>query len=111
MSKITDYAFLFQKSFGTSGVNAIGSFQLSQLNSSSVQSKLKAAGINTNSKKYKAVLSEMMKNGNGAMFTNVQAIKNLMSQYDKNGDWIDPNTGLTGLAVTDENRNSYKHII
>lgn len=58
-------------------------------------------------KKYKAVLSEMMKNGNGAMFTNVQAIKNLMSQYDKNGDWIDPNTGLTGLAVTDENRNSY----
>ena len=45
------------------------------------------------------------------MFTNVQAIKNLMSQYDKNGDWIDPNTGLTGLAVTDENRNSYKHII
>ena len=36
MSKITDYAFLFQKSFGTSGVNAIGSFQLSQLNSSSV---------------------------------------------------------------------------
>ena len=53
----------------------------------------------------------MMKNGNGAMFTNVQAIKNLMSQYDKNGDWIDPNTGLTGLAVTDENRNSYKHII
>ena len=75
------------------------------------QKQLKAAGIDTNSKKYKAVLSEMMKNGNGAMFTNVQAIKNLMSQYDKNGDWIDPNTGLTGLAVTDENRNSYKHII
>lgn len=34
-----------------------------------------------------------------------------MSQYDKNGDWVDPNTGLTGLAVTDENRNSYEHII
>ena len=82
-----------------------------QMNSSSVQKQLKEAGIDTNSKKYKAVLSEMMKNGNGAMFTNVQAIKNLMSQYDKNGDWIDPNTGLTGLAVTDENRNSYKHII
>ena len=57
MSKITDYAFLFQKSFGTSGVNAIGSFQLSQLNSSSVQSKLKAAGINTNSKQYKAAVN------------------------------------------------------
>lgn len=39
MSKITDNAFLFQKTFGTSGVNAIGSFQLSQLNSSSVQSQ------------------------------------------------------------------------
>ena len=44
MSKITDYAFL-KKTFGTSGVNVIGSFQLSQLNSSSVQSQLKAAGI------------------------------------------------------------------
>ncbi len=42
--KITDYAFCFKNHFGTSGVNAIGSFQLSQLNSSSVQSKLKAAG-------------------------------------------------------------------
>jgi hypothetical protein len=60
MSKITDYAFLFQKSFGTSGVNAIGSFQLSQLNSSSVQSKLKAAGINTNSKQYKAAVKQIM---------------------------------------------------
>ena len=36
--------FLFQKTFGTSGENVIGSFQLSQLNSSSVQSQLKAAG-------------------------------------------------------------------
>ena len=91
--------------------NLVNNIQLSKMNSSSVQKQLKAAGIDTNSKKYKAALSEMMKNGNGAMFTNVQAIKNLMSQYDKNGDWIDPNTGLTGLAVTDENRNSYKHII
>ena len=28
MSKITDNAFLFQKTFGTSGENVIGSFQL-----------------------------------------------------------------------------------
>lgn len=67
--------------------------------------------IDTNSKQYKAVVSEMMKNGNGAMYTNVTAIKNLMSQYDKNGDWVDPTTGLTGLLVTDENMNSYKRII
>lgn len=67
--------FLFQKSFGTSGVNAIGSFQLSQLNSSSVQSKLKAAGINTNSKQYKAAVKQMMSAGNGAMYGNIQGIK------------------------------------
>ena len=83
MSRITDYAFLFQKSFGTSGVNAIGSFQLSQLNSSSVQSQLKAAGINTNSKQYKAAIKKMMSAGNGAMYGNIQGIKNLMSHYDK----------------------------
>ena len=81
MSRITDYGFLFQTTFGTSKTNLINNIQLSQMNSSSVQKQLKAAGIDTNSKKYKAALSEMMKNGNGAMFTNVQAIKNLMSQF------------------------------
>lgn len=111
MSKITDYGFLIQSMFGDSNTNLINTIKLSQIGSSSVQAQLKAAGINTNSQQYKAALKEMMKNGNGAMYTNVQAIKNLMSQYDKNGDWIDPNTGLTGLAVTDENRNSYKHTI
>ena len=111
MSKITDYAFLFQKSFGTSGVNAIGSFQLSQLNSSSVKSKLKAAGINTNSKQYKAAVKQMMSAGNGAMYGNIQGIKNLMSHYDKDGDYINPVNGLAGLLVTDENENSRKRII
>lgn len=111
MSKITDYAFLFQKSFGTSGVNAIGSFQLSQLNSSSVQFKLKAAGINTNSKQYKAAVKQMMSAGNGAMYGNIQGIKNLMSHYDKDGDYINPVNGLAGLLVTDENESSRKRII
>lgn len=106
MSRITDYAFLFQKSFGTSGVNAIGSFQLSQLNSSSVQSQLKAAGINTNSKQYKAAIKKMMSAGNGAMYGNIQGIKNLMSHYDKDGDYINPVNGLAGLLVTDDNENS-----
>ena len=111
MSKITDNAFLFQKTFGTSGVNAIGSFQLSQLNSSSVQSKLKAAGINTNSKQYKAAVKQMMSAGNGAMYGNIQGIKNLMSHYDKDGDYINPVNGLAGLLVTDENESSRKRII
>lgn len=103
MSKITDYSFLFQSMFGTSKKNLVNNIQLSRINSSSVQAQLKAAGIDTNSKQYKAALSVMMKNGNGAMFTNIQGIKNLMSQYDKDGDYIDPTTGLAGLLVTDEN--------
>lgn len=112
MSKITDYGFLFQSMFGTkSNAGVVNPLKVSDLSNGSLRSQLKAAGIDTNSAQYKAALKEMMKNGNGAMYTNVQAIKNLMSQYDKHGDWIDPNTGLTGLAVTDENRNSYKHII
>lgn len=114
MARITDYSFLFQSMFGTKstkGTSIIGSFQLSQLNSGSVQSQLKAAGIDTNSKQYKAVIKEMMKNGNGAMYTNPQAIKNLMSQYDKDGDYIDPDTGLAGLLVTEENAVSRKRMI
>lgn len=111
MSRITDYSFLFQSMFGTTKTNVIGSFQLSQINSSSVQAQLKAAGINTNSKQYKAVMKEMMKAGNGMMYANVQGIKNLMSQYDSDGDYIDPTTGLAGLLVTDENRASKNRII
>lgn len=111
MSKITDYRFLFQQMFGTAKTNLIGSFQLSQLNSSSVQAQLRAAGINTNSRQYKAAVKEMMRAGNGAMYTNIQAIKNSMKCYDQNGDYIDPTTGLTGLLVTQENQSTRKRII
>lgn len=96
---------------GTSKTNPIGSFQLSQLNSSSVQAQLKKAGIDTNSVQYKTVIKEMMKNGNGAMYTNPQAIKNLMKNYDKDGDYINPRTGLAGLLVTEENAASRNRII
>ena len=61
MSKITDYSFLFESMFGTKsikGTSIIGSFQLLQLNSSSIQSQLKAAGIDTNSKQYKAAIKD-----------------------------------------------------
>lgn len=111
MSRITDYSFLFQSMFGRTKTNIFGSFQLSQINSSSVQAQLKAAGINTNSNQYKAVMKEMMKNANGSMYTNVNAIKNLMKNYDKDGDYINPRTGLAGLLVTDEIGDSYKKII
>ncbi len=111
MSRIIDYSFLFQSMLGTSKTNPIGSFQLSQLNSSSVQAQLKKAGIDTNSVQYKTVIKEMMKNGNGAMYTNPQAIKNLMKNYDKDGDYINPRTGLAGLLVTEENAASRNRII
>ena len=111
MSRITDYSFLFQNMFGTQKTTLHGTFQLSQLNSSSVQKQLKAAGIDTNSKQYKAALKQMMSNANGAMYTNIQGIKNLMKNYDKDGDYIDPTTGLAGLLITDENAESRKRII
>ena len=111
MSRITDYSFLFQNMFGTQKTTLPGTFQLSQLNSSSVQKQLKAAGIDTNSKQYKAALKQMMSNANGAMYTNIQGIKNLMKNYDKDGDYIDPTTGLAGLLVTEENAESRKRII
>lgn len=112
MLKITDYGFLFQNKFGVvNKSNPIGSFQLSQLNSQSVQNQLKAAGIDTGSKQYKAVIREMMKNANGAMYTNPLAIKNLMKNYDSDGDWVDPTTGLAGLLVTDENDKDRRTII
>ncbi len=112
MLKITDYGFLFQNKFGVGNKsNPIGSFQLSRLNSQSVQNQLKAAGIDTGSKQYKAVIKEMMKNANGAMYTNPLAIKNLMKNYDSDGDWVDPITGLAGLLVTDENDADRRTII
>lgn len=111
MQRIIDYSYLLQSMLGKPGKNIIGSFQLSQINSSSVQAQLKAAGIDTNSNQYKAVMREMMKNANGAMFTNPTAIKNLMSQYDADGDYICPVTGLAGLLVTEENMASKNRII
>jgi hypothetical protein len=100
MSRITDYSFLFQSMFGTKNATMPGTFQLSQLNSSSVQSQLKAAGIDTNSKQYKVVINQMMSNANGLMYANIQGIKNLMKNYDKDGDFINPVTGLAGLDAT-----------
>ncbi len=113
MSKIIDYSFLFQSMFGTkSNRGIVNPLKVSSLSSGSVQAQLKAAGINTNSAQYKAAIKEMTKHaGSSGMFTNVQAIKNLMSQYDKDGDYIDPTTGLAGLLVTEENATSRKTLI
>ena len=111
MSMIMDYGFLLQSMPGTSKTNRTGNFSLSQLNSSSVQAQLKAAGIDTGSKQYQAVIQSMSAAGNGAGYTNIQAIKNRMSRYDKDGDYICPVTGLAGLVVTEKNRAEKNRII
>lgn len=72
------------------------------INSNETKERLKAAGIDINSKQYRAVMSEMSRDGGGG-YTTISAIKKRMSRYDKDGDWINPRTGLAGLLVTDKN--------
>ena len=118
MANITSYSSLFQSMFGGAktswgtGSTLPGMFQFSQLNSSSIQAQLKAAGIDTSSNQYKAVIKQMAKDGcTGSMFTSIQSIKNLVKNYNSRGEWVDPVSGLTGLLVTDETGDSYKKII
>ena len=56
MTNITNYDYHVQKMGGGTGWALPGMFQFSQLNSSSIQSRLKAAGIDTGSRQYKAVI-------------------------------------------------------
>lgn len=64
--------------------------------------KLKQAGIDVDSKQYKAVISSMEGASRGVGYTNIQAIRNRMSRYDKDGDYISPVTGMAGLVITDK---------
>ena len=71
-------SYLLELMFGvTSPYKMLSSFQLSQLSDNSVQTQLRAAGIDTNSAQYKAVIAGMKSSAaqNGAMYTNVQAKK------------------------------------
>lgn len=118
MSRInTDYSYLFELMFGvknskSSSKGIVNSFKVSDISSSSVQAQLRTAGIDTNSKQYKAVISEMMKSTGGAagaMFTNVQAIKNLMSGYNSDGDYtagglIVPGMNATGMSIYEHHK-------
>ena len=80
------------------------------INSNETKERLKAAGIDINSKQYRAVMSEMSRDGGGG-YTTISAIKKRMSRYDKDGDWINPRTGLAGLLVTDKNCASKNRIV
>lgn len=73
--------------------------------------KLKQAGIDVDSKQYKAVISSMEGASRGVGYTNIQAIRNRMSRYDKDGDYISPVTGMAGLVITDKNVANKNKII
>ncbi|MDE6531701.1 MAG: DUF3879 family protein [Lachnospiraceae bacterium] len=112
MSKIMDYSFLLQEMFGNnSSMGLMNPIKISDLSSKSVITQLKAAGIDTGSKQYQAVMQSMMANSRGVGYTNIQAIKNRMSRYDKDGDYVDPVTGLAGLSVNEKNIASKNKII
>lgn len=113
MTRITDYSFLFEQMFGTKkNSGLINNIKVSSLSSSSTQAQLRAAGIDTNSAQYKAAIKEMTKHpGSMGMSTNIQAIKNIMNTYDKDGDEIDPNTGMAGMFVTEETAHLRKKIV
>ncbi len=69
------------------------------------------AGIDENSRQYQAVIKSMSAACSGVGYTNIQAIKNRMSRYDKEGDYISPVTGLAGLVVTEKNLTKKNKII
>ncbi len=81
------------------------------INSKGGKNILKKAGIDTNSKQYQAVMQSMSSACHGVGYTTVSAIKNRMSRYDKDGDYVSPLTGMAGLVVTDKNRASKNKII
>ena len=81
------------------------------INSKGGKDMLKRAGIDTNSKQYQAVMQSMSSASHGVGYTTVSAIKNRMSRYDKDGDYVSPLTGMAGLVVTDKNRASKNKII
>lgn len=113
MMNVGDMNSLLQLVYGRSGSsNVPGMMPISSLNTSSGLSALAKAGINVNSNQYKAAISAMTSGGGGAGgYISIQAIKNWMTAFDEDGDYIDPTTGLAGLLITDENRASSERFI
>lgn len=102
--RLSNYASLLNATQGTK-IPMNNMFALSALGSKTTQAQLKAAGIDTNSKQYKAAIALMQKSAKSGAFANVQGLKNLMSGFDADGDRISPTTGLAGLDVTEQTRD------
>ena len=70
------------------------------INSKGGKAMLKKYGIDTNSAQYKAAMKQMSQSaGGGVGYTNPQAIKNVMSGFDKDGDRINA-FGVAGMDAT-----------
>jgi len=111
MNKVLNYSYLFRSMFGIKkNAGSINRIRVSDLSNKSVQAQLRAAGIDTNSKRYKSVISQMTKNADGkTMYTNARAIKNLMKQYNKDGDYVGPNgivvPGMCATGIPESERH------
>lgn len=101
MRIVNDYSFLFKSMLGKNNMpNLFGSIKVSDLSSKSVKQQLMSAGIDINSKQYKAVASSMISaNENGGMYTNIQAIKNRMKNYDSDGNFTCGGLIVPGMLV------------
>ena len=85
---IRDFSNMFQQMSGI------------PLNSKGGKAMLKKYGIDTNSAQYKAAMKQMSEGARGGVgYTNPQAIKNLMSNFDKDGDRINA-FGVAGMDAT-----------
>lgn len=84
---IRDFSMMFQQMSGM------------PINSRGGKDLLKKYGIDTNSKQYQAVMRDMNSSCHGVGYTNPQAIKNLMKQFDKDGDRLDA-FGVAGMDAT-----------
>ena len=85
---IRDFSNMFQQMSGM------------PINSKGGKAMLKKYGIDTNSAQYKAAMKQMSQSaGGGVGYTNPQAIKNVMSGFDKDGDRINA-FGVAGMDAT-----------
>ncbi len=87
MLMIRDFSTMFQQMSGM------------PINSKSGKQLLRQAGIDTNSKQYKAAINQMNASCKGVGYTNPQAIKNIMSNFDKDGDRLNA-FGVAGMDAT-----------
>ena len=98
MIMIRDFSNMFQQMSGM------------PINSKGGKAMLKKYGIDTNSAQYKAAMKQMSQSaGGGVGYTNPQAIKNVMSGFDKDGDRINA-FGVAGMDATGIPQ-SQRHII